>query len=142
MTNIYVASSWRNPWYGEAVRALRAWDFQVYDWRATGGTFAGRAPSQTWGAALLADPASVAKFEMDMAAMREAAACVLVEPAGRSAHLEAGWFVGQGRPLYVWLPEPIEPELMLLTASLITPNLADIITRLRWERETRDWGKA
>ena len=142
MISLYVASSWRNPWYGEAVRALRAYGFMVYDWRATGGTFTGREPSQVWPQDLLSDLASTAKFEMDMAAMQEAAACVLVEPAGRSAHLEAGWFVGQGRPLYVWLPEPIEPELMLLTASLITPNLADIITRLRWERETRDWGKA
>ena len=44
--------------------------------------------------------------------MRWADACVLLLPCGASAHLEAGWFSGAGKPVAVVAPEIREPELM------------------------------
>ena len=44
--------------------------------------------------------------------MKWADACVLVLPCGRSAHLEAGWFVGAGKPLHILQLDREEPELM------------------------------
>jgi nucleoside 2-deoxyribosyltransferase len=38
--------------------------------------------------------------------------CVLVLPCGRSAHIEAGYMAGRGKPVWVLAVEPCEPELM------------------------------
>lgn len=53
-------------------------------------------------------------FKQDHAAMKWADICLLVLPAGRSAHMEVGWFMGQGKPVVIYAAEPIEPELMYL----------------------------
>ena len=37
---------------------------------------------------------------------------VLLLPCGKSAHLEAGWAVGAGKPVIAYFPEPSRPELM------------------------------
>lgn len=44
--------------------------------------------------------------------MKRADACVLLLPCGNSAHLEAGWFAGQRKPVAVLCWELREPELM------------------------------
>lgn len=51
-------------------------------------------------------------FGLDFDAMKWAHACVLLLPSGNSAHLEAGWFAGKGKPVAVLVPELREPELM------------------------------
>jgi hypothetical protein len=53
-------------------------------------------------------------FLRDYAAMQASRACVLLLPCGRSAHLEAGWFIGQDKPTAIFIPsgEFQEPELM------------------------------
>ena len=57
-------------------------------------------------------------FHFDFHHMKESAACVLVMPAGKSAHAEFGWFVGSGRKAYILFDgEPDRPDLM-------PPNLA------------------
>ena len=38
--------------------------------------------------------------------------CVLLLPCGKSAHSEAGWMQGTGKPTYVLLTDKQEPELM------------------------------
>jgi hypothetical protein len=55
--------------------------------------------------------------------------CVVM-PCGRSAHLEAGWFVGQGRRLAVLLSGDEEPELMYRMAGLVTDDLDEVISWL------------
>lgn len=57
-------------------------------------------------------------FNFDFKHMQESDTCVLVMPAGKSAHCEFGWFVGTGRKAYILFDgEPDRPDLM-------PPNLA------------------
>src|SRR3990167_237573 len=57
-------------------------------------------------------------FNFDFKHMQEADGCILVMPAGKSAHCEFGWFVGSGRKAYILFDgEPDRPDLM-------PPNLA------------------
>lgn len=120
---IYVASSWRNARQPMVVESLRAAGHEVYDfrhpapgnegfsWRAIDGGW------QTWTADqfinALQHPVAKQGFELDLGGMEWADAFVLVHPCGRSAHLEAGWATGQGKPCFVLLEEGGEPELML-----------------------------
>lgn len=126
---IYVASSWRNGYQPAVVEALREDGHIVYDFRnPPGGTgFSWREVDPAWSMgdpvevdtyrAMLAHPISLAGFDADFDGMREAQFGVLVLPCGRSAHIEAGWLLGRGIPLAIYVPEPMEPELMYLLAG-------------------------
>lgn len=121
---LYVASSWRNEDRQQAaVSLLRGMGHEVYDFiHPPGGDHLGF----SWGdvdpawrswtipdyRAALEHPIAVAGFESDFGAMQWADAGVLLLPCGRSAHLEAGWFVGAGKPLWVvlWAPEFPPPD--------------------------------
>ena len=61
--------------------------------------------------------------------MQWADACVLVLPCGRSAHLELGWFVGQGKATCVLhkADDPIEPELMAKMCDAQFELVEDVI---------------
>jgi hypothetical protein len=67
--------------------------------------------------------------------MKLARACVLVLPCGRSAHIEAGYFVGAEKPLHILLTSRSEPELMWRmayeTGGGIYTSLLDIIEALK-----------
>jgi hypothetical protein len=119
--SIYLASSWRNAQYPSVLSALREAGHIVYDWRDPhdGRPFAWAEINpgwQGWSPAQFRDslghPLAVAGFERDAAGMWCSQVCVLLLPCGRSAHLEAGWFLGQGRPVLILLAEGCEPELM------------------------------
>ena len=120
---IYLASSWRNAYQADVLASLRAAGLDVYDFKnpAPGNTGFG------WKQCdpglvddltvarlrrVLAHPVAVAGFDHDFNAMKWADACVLLLPSGMSAHLEAGWFAGAGKPVAVLAPEIREPELM------------------------------
>lgn len=123
MKKIYVASSWRNPNQPEVVAALRSAGFEVYDfknpapgdhgfgWKQTGHDPAAGVDAAKM-RAMLESPAAVRGFGFDATACAEADACVLALPCGRSAHLEAGWISGRGKPVVVYAPRIDEPELM------------------------------
>jgi hypothetical protein len=51
-------------------------------------------------------------------------------PCGRSAHLEAGYFVGAGKPLYIVIYDPCEPELMYKMATQICLSERELIAAL------------
>jgi hypothetical protein len=129
MQRIYVASSWRNDYQPIVVETLRAIGHEVYDFKNPPNERAGFSwrevdPNwENWTTAEYANgltraPAR-AGFESDLSGMQWATGCVLVLPSGRSAHLEAGWFMGRGLPVEVYVPSPerIEPELMYLLAG-------------------------
>lgn len=109
---LYVASSWRN-WGRQqnTVGWLREIGHEVYDFMHLAG------------------------FESDFGAMQWADAGVLLLPCGRSAHLEAGWFVGAGKPLYIVLdeaefPTPTgasNPELMYRMATRVVVDVAALV---------------
>ena len=137
---IYVASSWRNQYQPDVVRRLRAAGYDVYDFRNpregdTGFHWSEIDPDwQSWTpdkyVVAMQHPIAVAGFKSDFDAMKWADACVLVLPSGRSAHLEAGWFCGQGKPCMVYIPEPIEPELMYKLASRICTSMDEVLRLL------------
>lgn len=142
---IYVASSWRNPFQPEVVSALREAGHEVYDFRhpsvqgPPGAPEAGFAWSdlgpdwQGWSPArfreALQHPIARRGFAADHAAMDWADTCVLVLPCGRSAHLEAGEFLGRGRPLWILSDVQLEPELMYSPAR-IALDLAELLDGL------------
>lgn len=121
---IYVASSWRNFYQIAVVNSLRHIGHEVYDFRnpPSGGDgfrwteidarWREWTPDQ-WRSALK-HHAAQSGYESDRLGMDWAECCVLVMPCGRSAHLEAGFMAGQGKPVYTLVLEPCEPELMSL----------------------------
>jgi hypothetical protein len=119
---IYVASSWRNILQPGVVAALRSMGHEVYDFKHPEPGDSGFSWSEIdpgwlkWTAdeykKALEHPAAQRGYALDMGAMQWADACVLVLPCGRSAHLEAGWFAGAGKPLHILTRDGEEPELM------------------------------
>jgi hypothetical protein len=137
---IYVATSWRNEEQPAVVAALRADGHEVYDFRhpAEGDDgFSWREIDpdwQRWDPATyreaLETPPARRGFNFDMDALRRCDACVLVQPCGRSAHLELGWAAGAGKRTAVLLRPGNEPELMLKVADRLVlglPELRDVL---------------
>ena len=145
---IYLASSWRNSYQPLTVELLRAAGHEVYDFRhPPGGDHLGFSWGEVdedwrhWNAAdylrALDHPIAHAGFSSDFAAMAGADAGVLLLPCGRSAHLEAGWLIGQGKPVWIVLDEAefpapggSNPELMYLLATRIVRSGGELIDRL------------
>ena len=145
---LYVASSWRNPYQPNIVELLRLAEHDVYDFRhPPGGDHLGFSWGEvdrgweTWRPEeylrALSHPVAVAGFESDFSAMQWADACVLVLPCARSAHLEAGWFVGAGKPLVILLDEAEWPgghataELMYRMATAVAVNIEGMLEALQ-----------
>lgn len=133
---VYVASSWRNALQPEVVRSLRSHGFDVYDFRDPAndrGAFQwsdlGVERPEDWPATrcieFLSHPRVDEAFHQDFDNMVWADACVLVLPAGRSANLEAGWFVGAGKPLVV-LKDDGTPDLMYKMASRVVAHIDEV----------------
>lgn len=148
---LYVASSWRNDHQQDVVALLRAVGHEVYDFmHPPGGDHLGFSWSEIdtgwryWTVdqylAGIAHPTAVAGFDSDFGAMHWADAGVLVLPCGRSAHLEAGYFVGAGKPLVILLDPGefsrgratgnVNPELMYRMATVICRTPAELVGSL------------
>jgi len=137
---IYVASSWRNAHQPSVVEALRDAGHKVYDFRNPAPGNHGFHWSEIdphwrgWDTAAytraLTHQIAVSGFASDYCAMQWADTGVLVLPSGRSAHIEAGYFNGAGKHLYILLLEPQEPELMYLMADGIFDSVAALIDTL------------
>ena len=140
MARIYVASSWRNTFYPEVVRRLLEAGHQLYDFRnppdGKGGFFwKDIGPDwQEWTVRQYLDslshPWAEYGFKRDYDAMKEADACVLVLPCGRSAHSEAGWMAGAGKKVIVYIPEKQEPELMYKLFYAVTDDFDEVLRLL------------
>jgi len=140
---IYVASSWRNTRQPAVVARLREAGHLVYDFRnpADGNHgFAWSAIDPNWlqWTAVefrhhLSNPLAIDGFNLDMSALRWAEICVLVLPCGRSAHLEAGFAVGNGARTFVLLDGSPEPELMyrMTTVCLDVEEIVEALTPSR-----------
>ena len=137
---VYVASSWRNSAQPSVVKAVRALGAQVYDFRCPSEDVAGFQWSeidpqwQRWTAeeyvSALNHQAAVNGYERDLSAMRWANTFVLVLPCGRSAHLELGWAVGQGKRTAILLNGDHEPELMAKMVDHIAIDESDLLAWL------------
>lgn len=141
MARIYVASSWRNEQQPGIVDLLRQGGHAVYDFRnpfngVPGFTWSEIDPDwQAWSAAryrelLTTHPVAALGFVSDLRGMQWADTCVLVLPCGRSAHLEAGWFCGQGKRCIILTRDGEEPELMALLATDICISPEEVLAAL------------
>jgi hypothetical protein len=149
---IYVASSWRNELQNDVVLRLRNEGHDVYDFKnppkSTGFSWCSVDENwENWTAseymAALSHPIAQAGFDSDFNAMDEAEVCVLVLPCGRSAHTEAGYMAGQGKPVYVLTNDEQEPELMYKIYHAVTDRLEFVIediTRYEWAETFKEAG--
>lgn len=148
MTKFYVASSWRNTQQPNVVRILRDLGHEVYDfknpsegdngfhWSDVIEHYDRTSENQLayMEEYILALDTPIAKdgFNKDFGAMHWADACILVLPCGRSAHLEAGWMIGQDKPTAILLDPDAEgkvtPELMYKMADMVCPGPASLMT--------------
>lgn len=136
---IYVASSWRNERQPEVVKCLRRNGHEVYDFRNPSDDNHGFHWSEIdpdwkkWSPNdfdnALHHPLAKEAFKVDFEAMKWADACVMVMPCGRSAHLEAGWFVGSRKPLIILLSDG-EPELTYKMANARYNIIGDVLLYL------------
>jgi len=143
---IYVASSWRNTYQPGIIKALRDTGHEVYDfrnpapgnngfhWKEIDPNWENWKPSEYIKA--LNHRVAESGFDRDFNAMLSADACVLVLPCGRSAHLEAGWFTGIGKPVWVLLDKSNEPELMYKLVDGLYTELDSLILAIqKYERK-------
>ncbi len=139
---IYVASSWRCPYQPALVKILRDQGYEVYDFRNpdTGNHgfhwFEIDLNWKTWSTfrfrEALKHPIAEKGFQYDFEAMKQSDACVLLLPCGRSAHLEAGYFIGAGKPVYIFIPQDsCEPELMYKMATGVYTTLLGLLEGLK-----------
>ena len=121
---IYIASSWKNAEHVRSLSAiLRNNDHEVFDFtdmnnRPDGldkfvfgakewAEYSGKNPEQIdWKDFLTWEP-TIRAFESDKAGIDWADAVILLLPSGRSSHLEAGYAVGCGKPLFIFGDLPI-----------------------------------
>ncbi len=143
---IYVASSWRNEYYPDTVKTLREAGHDVYDFRnppGGGNGFHWSDVADDWMEwspeeyrEHLSHPLAERQFENDITAMRSCEGCVLILPCGRSAHTEAGWFAGNGKPVFLYIPERQEPELMYKLFQSVCCSMDELLANIRkWEEE-------
>lgn len=146
---IYVASSWRNNMQPRVVAALRELGHEVYDFRnpAPGNNaFHWSEIDPNWKnwkheqfREALYHPIANKGFELDMDALRECDACVLVLPCNRSAHLEAGYAIGADKPTVILLDENCEPELMYRMTRFICKDLEEVVDCINYIGRGEPW---
>ncbi len=141
---IYLASSWRNPLQPQAVQMLRDAGHEVYDFRNPPSGSPGFAWSPIdpdwlqWTPERfvqeLSNPIALQGFKYDKEGLDWCDTCVLLLPCGKSAHLEAGYAIGQGKPTLVVLhTDRFEPELMYLLAgshACVVPDISEMLAGL------------
>lgn len=140
---IYLASSWRNTYQPQLLQVLRSNGHEVYDFRQPvegdpESGFAWQKIDPLWREwdiptyiRALSTKEAFQGFNRDWNAMKWADTFVLLLPCGRSAHLEAGWAIGQKKDTYIYLkPEQFEPDLMYKMATIVTSDDA-LLSRLR-----------
>lgn len=141
MASIYVASNWRNQYYPEVIKRLKAEGHDVYDFRNPPHGGSGfhwtdvdeNAPNWTFEqyAEGLTHPLAECQFAADLVALQRADTCVLVLPCGRSAHTEAGWMAGKGKRVIVYILEMVEPELMYKLFDDVVGDIDSLILALK-----------
>lgn len=130
---LYLASSWKNPLYESTAEFLKLFGHEIMDWQKGGFSWkqVSEIPPEKWKAEYYRDyilhtPRAKDGFWKDVSLMDSADACVLLLPAGRSAHIEAGVFVGKDKPLFIYMPHFDGPDLMYKFAQRICFQLEEL----------------
>lgn len=153
MRKIYLASSWRNQQQPKILVMLREMGHEVYDFRnpaPDNDGFSWKQCTMPWGETIdmydmslyvrhiTTNPVAQKGFGLDRNALHWCDTCVLLLPCGRSAHLEAGYAMGQGKETFVLLnKDGFEPELMYLLGDHICETPGDLRVALNHSTEQR-----
>jgi hypothetical protein len=133
---IFIASSWRNEEFEAVANTVRARGHEVHDWKDPEHAFHWRDVNPDWEKwssgqfiSALNNDRCILASTADYDALSAADAGILLLPAGRSAHFEAGMMAGMRTPLCVLLDpnEPPSPELVYLNAEFTTDNLNEAL---------------
>jgi hypothetical protein len=140
MAKVYVASSWRNETQPEVVSMLKAFDFEVYDFRNPSPANHGFSWSEidpdwkNWTPdeyiKALDHPRAVEGYNLDHDGILWADVCILLLPSGRSAHVEAGYMKGLGKKVYLILNGNHEAELMYRVFDGIFESVGQCVGKL------------
>lgn len=138
MKRVYVIGSLRNPEVPNIAALLRNEEFEVFDdWFAAGPRADDhwKEYEQSRGrgyAAALQGRAATQVFSYDKANLDRSDAAVLVLPAGRSGHLELGYFIGCGKPGYILLPDEHDRwDVMYRFATAVCGTYEQLLKQLR-----------
>ena len=123
---IFICSSWRNGAYEHVVDYFIGEGHEVWDWRNPPEP---HKPLKTWKQVdptwdcdqpvktsdyrnMILHPDCEAGFKANVAGMNWCTNGILCLPCGRSAHAEAGWLRGHGKPVHVLRGDNEVPDLM------------------------------
>lgn len=139
--SLYLIGSLRNLYLPNIAETLRKTGVEVFDdWYAAGPhaddawkayeTRRGRTYEEA-----LRGYAAEHVFRFDLKHLQRCDAAVLVLPAGKSAHLELGWVLGQGKPGWVLL-EPAMPrwDVMYQFATGVYADIDELAETIRTVR--------
>jgi hypothetical protein len=145
---VYVASSWKNDLQPEVVKKLREAGHEVYDfkdhdgfhWSSVQPDYNTRPLKADELITMLCHPLACKGFRRDMTALREADAVVLVQPCGRSAHLELGWAAGAGKITVVLFRDLEPPDLMYKMCDHFCMSIEEVVEVLKKEGQANNVG--
>ncbi|MCI0558746.1 MAG: hypothetical protein MN733_09640 [Nitrososphaera sp.] len=134
---IYLIGSLRNPRVPEVANILRAEGYEVFDdWYAVGPEADDRwrdyekARGRTYPEALKGLAAGNT-FRFDQTHLDASDACVLLSPAGKSAHLELGYMLGQKKLGFVLLDQdPERWDVMMKFATGVCFSIDELLDML------------
>ena len=134
----YLIGSLRNKQIPEIAKQLRIKGFDIFDsWYAPGPNADDywrdyeKAKGFTYQQALN-DYAARHIFEFDKFHLDRCDGGILVWPAGKSAHLELGYLIGQGKPGYILIDgEPERWDVMLNFATNVSFSLEELLENLK-----------
>lgn len=134
---IYIIGSLRNPLIPKIGDSIRALGLQAFDmWHAAGPEADDywrdyhRERGNSYKDAL-ASPEADNVFNFDKKHLDMADMAILVMPAGKSAHLEAGYMIGQGKKVYILFDEePERYDVMVKFATAVFFNEEDLVNEL------------
>lgn len=133
---IYLIGSLRNPEVPKIAGLLREAGHEVFDdWYAAGPEADDKWRDYEKGRGrfyieALDGLAARHVFEFDQKHLMSAESGVLVLPAGKSAHLELGWLLGNGKRAYVLVDSPDRWDVMYKFATGVYDKLDDLILAL------------
>lgn len=135
---IYIASSWKNKYMVQAAAHIfRAGGLDAYDFTShySGSWDQVDVAHSLWEWSTfreaLTDSRCKEWFKSDFDAMKWADTCVLILPCNRSAHLELGWFIGQGKHTAILTDDGLaQPELMYKMVDYIATNMDELLSWL------------
>lgn len=70
-------------------------------------------------------------FGFDQSHLDRCDCAVLILPAGRSGHLEAGWVAGKGKPVFILHDNPDRWDVMYRFATAVVPDVATLLTKIK-----------